>query len=53
MTDDEPDQVDFFGTERPPFGSWARVYALCCTLAVLVMALLYWFTMHFNMRMPG
>ena len=24
--------------DRPPLGSWARIYTLCCVLAVLVMA---------------
>lgn len=39
--------------ERPPLGSWAKVYTLCCVLAVIVMALLYWFSSHFNVRMLG
>lgn len=36
---------------RPPLGSWARLYALCCVIAIVVMLLLYWFTSHFNVRM--
>ncbi len=36
---------------QAPLGSWPRLYALCCALAVVVMALLYWFTAHFNVRM--
>jgi hypothetical protein len=35
-------------TERPPLGSWPRLYTLCCVLAVVVMVLLYWFTSHYN-----
>lgn len=36
--------------DRPPLGSWPRIYTLCCVLAVLVMALLYWFSQAFNVR---
>ncbi|MBL9079347.1 MAG: hypothetical protein JNL08_17735 [Planctomycetes bacterium] len=36
----------------PPLGSWPRVYALVCLSAVAVMALLWWFTAHHNLR-PG
>ena len=36
---------------RAPLGSWPLLYVACCALAVLVMALLYWFTTHFNVRM--
>ncbi|MCK5944450.1 MAG: hypothetical protein KAI24_20850 [Planctomycetes bacterium] len=36
---------------RAPLGSWPRLYTVCCVLAVVVMALLYWFTSHFNVRM--
>lgn len=36
--------------DRPPLGSWPRLYTLCCVLAVLVMALLYWFSSHYNVR---
>lgn len=42
--------------ERPsrtaPVGSWPLTYALVCVLAVLVMAVLYWFAAHFNVRLP-
>lgn len=38
-------------SERPPLGSWPRVYALVGVLAVVVMLLLWWFTAHFNLRM--
>ena len=38
---------------RPPLGSWPLLYATCCALAVVVMALLYWFTAHFNVRLGG
>jgi hypothetical protein len=40
-------------TTRPPFGSWPRVYALVCVLAVGVMLLLWWFTAHFNLHMSS
>ena len=40
-------------TSRPPLGSWTRIYLLCVGLALLVMALLYWFSSHFNVRMPS
>ena len=36
---------------RVPQGRWPLLYASCCLLALLVMALLYWFTAHFNVRM--
>ena len=36
--------------ERAPLGSWTRVYTLCCVLAVLVMALLYWFSRAYNVN---
>jgi len=35
----------------PPLGSWSLLYVVCCALAVVVMALLYWFTAHYNVRM--
>ena len=38
---------------RQPLGSWSLLYVVCCVLAVVVMALLYWFTSHFNVRMGG
>ena len=38
--------------ERPPLGSWTRLYLLCIALALLVMLLLYWFSSHYNVRMP-
>jgi hypothetical protein len=38
---------------RAPLGSWPLLYVLCCVLAVVVMALLYWFTSQFNVRMGG
>lgn len=37
---------------RPPFGSWPRTYLSVCVLAVVVMVVLYWFSSHFNVRMP-
>lgn len=39
--------------ERVPLGSWPRLYTLCCVLAVVVMALLYWFASHYNVPMRG
>lgn len=36
--------------ERVPLGSWARLYTLCCVLAIVVMALLYWFAQAYNIR---
>ena len=36
---------------RPPLGSWPRLYALVCAAALLVMAILWWFTAHYNVRM--
>jgi hypothetical protein len=36
----------------PPLGSWSRIYALVCVLAVAMMLLLWWFTSHYNVR-PG
>lgn len=48
------DPVDRSPVEPPPpFGSWARTYALVCLLAVAVMALLYWFTAHYQIRQVG
>jgi len=40
-------------TQRPPLGSWSRLYALVCALALAVMALLWWFTAHYNLRLTG
>jgi len=37
----------------PPLGSWSRLYALVCCVAVLYIALLYWFTAVFNNPGPG
>ncbi len=34
--------------ERPPLGSWARIYTLAVVCAVACIALLYWFTQAFN-----
>ena len=45
MVDLQPDPE---GT--PPFGSWARTYALVCVCAVAVIVLLYWFTQHYQIR---
>ncbi len=39
--------------ERVPLGSWPRLYTLCCVLAVVVMALLYWFTSHYNVQIKS
>ena len=38
---------------QPPLGSWARLYALVCALAVFVMLLLWWFTSTFNVPANG
>ncbi len=35
-------------TEPPPLGSWAATYAVACGLAIVVMALLWWFTNHYQ-----
>jgi hypothetical protein len=35
----------------PPSGGWTRAYALVCALAVVVMAALWWFSAHYNVRM--
>ena len=37
--------------ERPPLGSWPRIYALTIVLAVALMAALWWFTDTWNL--PG
>ena len=37
---------------RPPLGSWPRTYLLVCVLAIAVMAVLFWFSSHFNVRLP-
>ena len=34
--------------ERPPLGSWARLYALVVVTAVVWMSLMYWFTEAWN-----
>ena len=34
--------------KSPPLGSWPLFYALTCVLAVVYIALLYWFTTAFN-----
>jgi hypothetical protein len=34
--------------ERPPLGSWARLYLVTVAFAVACIALLYWFTAAFN-----
>ena len=39
---------DHVGDERPPLGSWAKTYALVCVLAVVMIAVLYWFTAAFQ-----
>jgi len=36
--------------ERVPLGSWPRLYMLCCVAALVVMALLWWFAAHYNVR---
>ncbi|MGC6487001.1 MAG: hypothetical protein ACON4Z_05120 [Planctomycetota bacterium] len=38
---------------RAPSARWPLLYAVCCALAVLVMALLYWFTARFNLPLGG
>lgn len=38
---------------RAPLGSWPLLYVACCTLAVLVMVLLYWFTARFNLALEA
>ncbi len=40
-------------SERPPLGSWARLYGLVAAFAVLVLALLYWFTTSFNIPLDS
>ncbi len=35
-------------TQKAPLGSWPRFYALTCEVAVVYIALLYWFTAVFN-----
>ena len=40
-------------TDRPPLGSWVRMYGLVAALAVLLMVLLYWFTSTFNVPLPS
>lgn len=44
-----PDPAGPPRVETPPLGSWPRVYALVCALAVAVMVLLWWFTAHYNL----
>jgi len=50
---DQPPADPARGVPPPPLGSWARTYALVCVLAVVVMALLYWFTAHYQIRQGG
>ncbi len=54
---DQSDRVDDSGhvdhaapdrNERPPLGSWARIYTVALVFAVACIALLYWFTQAFN-----
>ena len=40
-------------SERPPLGSWARLYGLVAAFAIVVMALLYWFTQTFNIPLAS
>ncbi len=40
-------------SERPPLGSWARIYGLVVAVAVVVTVLLYWFTSTFNIPPPS
>ena len=40
-------------SEPEPLGSWTRLYVLVCVLAVAVMALLWWFSAHYNVRLPS
>lgn len=35
----------------PPLGSWSRLYAVVCVLAIAVMALLWLFTRWFHIRL--
>jgi hypothetical protein len=39
--------------ERPPLGSWARIYTVALVFAVACIALLYWFTSAFNIPWPN
>lgn len=39
--------------ETPPLGSWVRLYGLVALWAVTVIAVLYWFTVTFNIPMPS
>lgn len=36
--------------DRPPLGSWTLTYALVALAAMLVMAVLWWFTAAFNVE---
>ncbi len=40
-------------SERPPLGSWARLYGLVAAVAIAAIVLLYWFTTTFNIQMPS
>lgn len=37
----------------PPLGSWARLYALVAAVAVVVIALLWWFSVTWNVPLGG
>ena len=39
--------------DRPPLGSWGRLYGLVAACAVVVTVLLYWFTSAFNIPLPS
>jgi len=48
---DQSERVDHSDPEhdeRPPLGSWARIYTVALVFAVACIALLYWFTSAFN-----
>ncbi|MHC4516496.1 MAG: hypothetical protein ACYTGW_18425 [Planctomycetota bacterium] len=49
----DPDHADPERDERPPFGSWARIYTVALVFAVACIALLYWFTSAFNIPWPN
>ena len=38
---------------NPRTVNWALTYVVVCVLAVVVMALLWWFSAQFNVRMPA
>ncbi len=39
--------------ERPPLGSWPRIYSLVIALALALMLALWWFTSSWNIPAGG